>query len=219
MIKRVIKFILQKIKWHNKLSFTYNCKISMCSQFEGMNKLYPYTTFDGYMGIGSYIANNSNISGKIGKFTSIASNCFVIQGIHPYTYPYVSTSPLFFSLAKQNGYTFASKQQMKEFKYAENNYPIVIGNDCWIGHGVSIIGGVTIEDGAVVLAGAVVTKDVPAYAIVGGIPAKILKYRYEEEDINFLLDFQWWNKDVVWIKSNKDLLLNINSLKKSVYQK
>ena len=74
-------------------------------------------------------------------------------GTHPYSVPYVSTSPMFFSLAKQTGYTFAKGQCFEEFRYAEGKYPVVIGNDCWIGQRVSIISGVTIHDGAVVLAG------------------------------------------------------------------
>ena len=106
MIKKIVKFIYFKIKWRNKLSFSFTNSISICSLFEGMNKLYPNTTFCGYMGKGSYIAANSIIHGKIGKFTSIASRCNIISGIHPYTYPYVSTSPIFISTLKQNGYTF-----------------------------------------------------------------------------------------------------------------
>ena len=188
----------------------------MRSQFEGMNKIYPNSSFDGYMGLGTYISSNSHITGKIGRFTSIAQNCFVIQGVHPYTYPYVSTSPMFFSLAKQNGYTFSQKQLIKEIKYAEANYPVVIGNDCWIGHGVSIVGGVKIGDGAVVLAGSVVTKDIPPYAIVGGVPAKIIKYRFSDEDIDFLLETKWWNNNPKWLQEHQEKIININEYKKII---
>ena len=76
-----------------------------------------------------------------------------------------------------------------------------------------IIGGVHIADGAVVLAGAVVTKDVPPYAIVGGFPAKIIQYRYDEETINFLLNIQWWNNSEDWFKEHWRLLTDINRLK------
>lgn len=210
MIKHIIKYLYLKFKWYKKLSFSYSSEITRHSIFEGMNKIYSNSSFDGYMGMGTYIASNSHIQGKIGKYTSIASGCNVIQGIHPYTYPYVSTSPVFFSLAKQNGHTFTDKQIIEEFKYAEGKYPVSIGNDCWIGYGVSIIGGTTIGDGAIVLAGAVVTKDVPPYAIVGGIPAKILKFRYKQHDIEFLLNIQWWNKEIQWLKLNKDLLVNFS---------
>jgi hypothetical protein len=124
---------------------------------------------------------------------------------------------MFFSLLKQNGYTFAKKQCYEElvFADAEKKYSIIIGSDCWNGQGAFIVGGITIGDGAVVLAHAVVTKNVPPYAIVSGIPAKVLKYRYDEETVKFLLDFKWWDRDISWLKSNADLLHDINDLKRA----
>ena len=91
-----------------------------------------------------------------------------------------------------------------------------IGNDCWIGENVFLVGGINIGDGAVILAGAVVTADVPAYAIVGGIPAKIIKYRYDENTIQLLQKFKWWNKDISWLKENWELLCNIEQLKEYI---
>ena len=70
----------------------------------------------------------------------------------------------------------------------------------WIGNDVRIIGGITIGDGAIVGLGAVVTKDVPPYAIVGGVPAKIIRYRFEQDKIEELLRDKWWNKEEEWIK-------------------
>jgi acetyltransferase-like isoleucine patch superfamily enzyme len=120
---------------------------------------------------------------------------------------------------KQNGATFTKKQQYDELVFAdpENKYPIIIGNDCWIGQGAFIVGGVTIGDGAAVLAHAVVTKDIPPYAIVGGIPAKVIKYRYDENDIQFLLNYKWWDKDISWLSDNADLLCDIDMLKMKGY--
>ena len=80
-------------------------------------------------------------------------------------------------------------------KYS-NERPVKIGNDVWIGRGAFIKGGVTIGDGAVIAAHAVVTKDVPPYAIVCGVPAKIIKYRFDCETIKELLDLKWWNYDL-----------------------
>ena len=186
----------------------------MRSYFEGLNAIYSNSEFDGYLGLGSYISNNCNIYGKIGKFCSIAPYVKVITGTHPYTYPFTTTSPYFFSNLKQNGKSLYDKSIFEEFKYAKDNYPIIVGNDCWIGYGAKIISGIKINNGAVILAGAVVTKDVPAYAIVGGVPAKIIRYRYDEETINFLLEIKWWNKDITWLIANKELLIDIEKFKK-----
>lgn len=213
-LKNIVKYLYHKVKNGRRVSFTASSVIGIHSTFEGCNKIYPHTAFNGYMGWGTYIAKHSHVEGKIGRFTSIGPYCQVVMGIHPYTYPFVSTSPMFFSLAKQTGYTFAQKQCIDEFRYAEEKYPVVIGNDCWIGRRVTIISGVTIHDGAVVLAGAVVTKDVPPYAIVGGVPAKIIKYRYDMNTIDFLLKFKWWERSIDWLKKNWMLLCDIESLKK-----
>ena len=77
---------------------------------------------------------------------------------------------------------------------------ITVGNDVWIGHGAIILPGVEIADGAVVGAGAVVTRNVPPYAIVGGSPARLIRYRFSEDIIAKLLSIQWWHWDDEKIK-------------------
>ncbi len=84
---------------------------------------------------------------------------------------------------------------------------IRIGNDVWIGGKAMILSGVTIGDGAVIAAGAVVTRDVPPYAIVGGTPAKVLKYRFTPEVIEKLQRIKWWEWPVDKIRNSKDLVL------------
>ena len=134
----------------------------------------------------SYIAKNSNISNcVIGKFCSIGPNFCCGLGIHPTNG--ISTAPMFYSTAKQNGMTFCQKSNIAESKQT------VIGNDVFIGANVTVLDGVRIADGAVVGAGAVVVDDIPPYAIAVGVPAKVVKYRFDEKTIEDLLDKQWWN--------------------------
>ena len=201
---------LKRALW-GKVRFNSTVQITLDSTFEGANVIGDNTKFCGNMGYGTYICNDCSIIGNIGRFTSIAADVKNAQGVHPITVPYATTSPMFFSLKKQSGITFAKKQLFDEMRA-----PISIGNDCWIGQRAFFVGGLTICDGAVVLAGAVVTKDVPPYAIVGGVPAKILKYRYDEETIQFLLEKKWWNMPVEWLKENSALLCDIDKLKETL---
>jgi acetyltransferase-like isoleucine patch superfamily enzyme len=220
-IKVFIKRCYFLWKFKKKLKLKRNVNIGWKSTFEGMNKIYENTLFSGEIGLGTYIGPNSFLFGKIGRFTSIAPFVQCNYGKHPLYEPFATTSPAFFSLKKQNGGTFVSEQYYDESSFAdtERKYPIIIGSDCWIGHGAFIVGGITIGDGAVVLAHAVVTKDVPPYAIVSGVPAKILKYRYDEETIKFLLDFKWWNRDISWLKNNVNLMCDIDKLRKIHYNR
>lgn len=89
-----------------------------------------------------------------------------------------------------------------------SNGDVTIGNDVWVGFGATIMSGVTVGDGAVIAANALVTKDVPPYAIVGGNPAKIIKYRFTEEQIKRLIDIGWWNWSDLMISQNIRLLFN-----------
>lgn len=121
----------------------------------------------------------------IGSFCSISDHVFIGGPEHPMEW--ISTSPVF-QKVKHSGPTK---------RFAEHELPIMkrttIGSDVWIGHGATIKQGVTIGHGAVIGSNAVVTKDVPPYAIVGGVPAKIIKYRFDDETINALLKSEWWN--------------------------
>ena len=217
-LKRLALFIYHKYRNRHLVNFQFSTYLSHRCHFEGMNKVYPHSTFSGSMGFASYIGNNCHISADIGRFSSIGNNISQILESHPYKEPFVTTSPMFYSLRKQNGHTFAQKQMFEEYRFYDKDREIAlrIGNDCWIGNGVCFIGGVQVGDGAVVLAKALVTKDVPPYAIVGGIPAKVIGFRYDEETIRFLLSVKWWDKDRDWLRDNWDKLCNIEALKKTI---
>ena len=134
----------------------------------------------------SYVGRNSYIDNtEIGSFCSIGPNFCCGLGIHPVDG--ISTSPCFYSLRKQCGYTFSNKNKIKEV------LPVKIGNDVFIGANVTILSGVNVGDGAVIGAGAVVIKDVMPYSIVGGVPAKHIRFRFHQEDISKLLKIAWWN--------------------------
>jgi acetyltransferase-like isoleucine patch superfamily enzyme len=131
----------------------------------------------------------------IGKFCSIAQGVIISGGNHP-SNTFVSTSPVFFSPYKQCGTTFSDDTYFREMGHS------TIGNDVWIGANAILKDDITIGDGAIVGAGAIVTKDVPPYAIVAGNPAKLIRYRFQPEEIDFLQKFKWWEKDEVWLKKN-----------------
>lgn len=217
-IKKLIKYVFFKLKCGRKVSFSFSTEIGRHSTFEGMCKIYSHSVFHGHLSLGSYIGSHCFLSADIGRFTSIANHVRCNPGVHAYKSPFATTSPCFFSLNPshlQCGTTFATKQMINEFRMIDpdRKVAISIGNDVWIGEGVFLVGGITIGDGAIILAGAVVTKDIPPYAIAGGVPAKILKYRYDEETISFLLNIKWWNHSTDWFIEHWELLCDIEKLK------
>ena len=194
MLKRLAKKVYIKLKFGNKVRSNGRVQIGLHSFFEGQNAINNNSAFSGYMGWGSYMGCNSSIHGKVGRYCSIAGNVRTVLGAHP-TSEFVSTHPMFFSMIRQNGKTYVTEQKFKEAKYAdeEKKYCIEIGNDVWIGESAAIMSGVTVGDGAIIAAGAVVTKDVPPYSIVGGVPAKIIRYRFDQNQIDALLKIKWWD--------------------------
>ncbi len=156
------------------------------STFTNVSKLGPFVRLL-KSNIGKYTRVSKGCSllyTTVGNFSSFADNVQFGAGRHPITHG--STSQLFY-----NRNSLFNKW-VKPIKY-EQNRPIKVGNDVWIGSKSLIMGGVTIGDGAVVGSRSLVTKNVPPYAIVGGVPAKIIKYRFDQETIKRLLEIKWWN--------------------------
>ena len=150
-----------------------------------------------YLNYGTLIQHTT-----IGNYCSISHNVKMGLGAHPLDL--FSTSPIFYKVKNALGVNVVD-EDIKFKEYA----PITIGNDVWIGSDVIIMDGVEIGNGAVVAAGAVVTKNVPAYAIMGGVPAKLIKYRFSESKISSLERSKWWEDNPKKVNNRRDSLFNM----------
>jgi len=119
----------------------------------------------------------------IGRYCSISYDVGIGYGDHATnllsTHPFATQAPY-------------DKFHVTPFLSARHPEGATVGNDVWIGRGATILGGISVGHGAIIAAGAVVTKDVPPYAIIAGVPAKIIKYRFDEITIEKLLNSEWW---------------------------
>lgn len=176
----------------------YNDFVNDPTLFEKNNVLYHYPINDDKL--------------QIGKFCSIACGAKFLFNSANHTLSSLSTYPfpLFFE-----EWGLEKKDITNTW---DNKGNIIIGNDVWIGYEAVILAGITIGDGAIIGARAVVTKDVPPYTIVGGVPAKPIKKRFPEETISALLEIQWWNWSEERIARNIDVIQsgNIEQLKQSM---
>jgi acetyltransferase-like isoleucine patch superfamily enzyme len=211
--------MFNKIKFiQKKCIFGKRSYIDGRTILDGANNLSPKTSIiNSHLGYATYVGDSSNLNSCIvGKYTSIGPQLNCVFGKHP-TKDYVSTHPAFFSLRKQAGFTYATEQLFDEYENVNyGGYRISIGNDVWIGAKVTLFDGVEIGNGAIVAAGAVVVNNVPPFAIAGGVPARIIKYRFSEEDIDFLLKLKWWEKDEYWIRKHSAYFNDINRFKQLI---
>lgn len=166
----------------------YNDFVNDPTKFEKNNVLYHYPI------------NHDKL--QIGKFCSIACGAKFLFNSANHTLSSLSSYPfpLFFE---------EWRLEREDVTRAwDNKGDIIIGNDVWIGYEAVILAGVTIGDGAIIGTRAVVTKDVPPYTIVGGVPAKPIKRRFSEETVSELLEIQWWNWSKEKIAKNIDAIQN-----------
>ena len=146
-----------------------------------------------------------NSKSRIGSFCSFGRDVCIGPSQHPTDW--LSTSPF--------QYVSWKKIDTDQKIYPYSNEPTFIGNDVWIGNGAIIKDGIHVGDGAVIGSNAVVTHDVPPYAIVGGVPAKIIRYRFSSKIIAELLELKWWNlpdKEIASLTFN-DIEICIKELK------
>jgi acetyltransferase-like isoleucine patch superfamily enzyme len=153
------------------------------------------------VGSHTFIQRHSSVHmATIGRFCSIAPNVHIGLGQHPVDQ--VSTHPAFYATAQPLARTFATRDSFEPFA------PVTIGHDVWIGQNVLVNGGVTIGTGAVIAAQAVVTKDVPPYAIVGGVPARVIRHRFSEAVVAQLTASVWWEQSDEWLSAHQHLFAN-----------
>lgn len=160
----------------------------------------------------SYIQKNSRIfNADIGNFCSIASNVSIAPGLHFTTG--ISTHPSFYLKNNPLTMTFSVEDTFETFK------KVAIGHDVWIGENAIIMDGITIGTGAIIAASSVVTKNVEPYAIVAGVPAKVLNFRFKEDQISDLLESEWWNLSNNWLKDNYKLMSKPEEFIKQIINK
>lgn len=194
-----------KIRFAGKhLRMEYLTEVSRC-EFSEYNTLYKYSRLrDVRMGRFSYVGRETQVyHARIGSFTSIGPQVLIGLGEHPAD-GFVSTHPMFYSDRGQSNPVLVEKPLFEEMPVTE------IGNDVWIGARAILRTGVKIGDGAILAAGAVVVKDVEPFSIVGGVPAKHIRYRFSKEEIERIQRSEWWTKDLRWLKENREAMTHIS---------
>ena len=188
----------EKYRNRDKCFFNGSGSVIRNTELEGKNMVGSQVKLNNCeIGYASYINHHSVLNGsKIGRYCSIADNVRSGFGHHPLDS--ISTHPSFFYDTRTHlGWSWFESDTAPVYDphrrpNGEDKFITVIGHDVWIGSHAMIMDGVTIGTGAVVGAGSVVTKDVPPYAIVAGVPAKLIRYRYSAEIIKILLASKWW---------------------------
>ena len=200
-VKRLFRISLLSSK-HPTCRFDMSCHIAEC-EFEKYVVVYDHNRlFRSKIGAYSYIQTGGRVfNSDIGKFCSIAANVSIAPGRHEMKC--VTTYPSFSYLTPALPNIYVTENKFPSFS------KVIIGNDVWIGEKAVILDGVKIGNGAVIASGAIVVKDVEPYSVVGGVPARHIKYRFDEETIKLLQSSQWWNYPDDWFNKNAGLMLDV----------
>lgn len=219
LVKRVVILFIQSVRKHYQIvklqKHNPDCKFYSGTDvtkttFEGFNVIFKDVVISSSsLGAHTYVQKKSTIfNAQIGRFCSIASQVSIAPGIHKtdgvssHTSFYQKNTPLLKVYSTEDSFRTFSK--------------VVIGNDVWIGERAIIMDGVNIGHGAIVAAGAVVTKDVVPYAIVGGVPAKLIKFRFSDKVIEDLLKSEWWNFSDKWFHKHFKKMQNVSAFLKQI---
>lgn len=199
IIRRIIWIVYRRNLYRIKLkgfsasplSFAYNnCEFSEYNKISG-----KATLFNTKLGRFSYVYNAHVSNTVIGAFSSIGPDV-KIGGFGRHPMKWITTHPSFYSTKPPVKLAFVDKEYFEEF------LPVTIGSDVWIGERAMILDGLNVGNGAVIGAGSIVTKDVLPYEVVAGVPAKRIRFRFSEEEIEMLEKNTWWTKDIGFLIKN-----------------
>lgn len=207
VIKKIIVYFLNIPEVNEKGTFSGVSKGLQNVSFEGKNAVPDRCNFSGSIKIGysTTLGYNNFLHGDItiGKYCQIGADVAIHAKNHPTNYLSTYINKTLF-----NG----------ELKKLRQENKVTIGNDVWIGHNVIVVGNVTIGNGAILAAGSVVTKDVPPYTIVAGVPAKSIRKRFSDAVITEIEALQWWNLSEEELKKIKPLFFKDFTGKESIYE-
>jgi acetyltransferase-like isoleucine patch superfamily enzyme len=182
-------------------------RVSLDSHLSAPSRLHENVSFvDSEIGSYSYVGPNSVLDhAVVGRFCSIGSNVRIVYGRHP-SRDFISSSPIFYSSQGQCGSSWLEENSdiFNEYKLVDGK-SIRVGNDVWIGEGVLLLEGISIGDGSVIAAGSIVVGDVDPFSIVGGNPAKLIRYRFDDDERETIAASCWWNASEDIIKKSMHL--------------
>lgn len=203
-MKRLFLLMVSKFKsiFQKNIAFSSRIEYSVVSR---KAKVWRFCKmYHSSLGDYSYVGPHSCLTyAEVGKFCSVAGD--VVLGMGTHTLANLSTSPIFTEV--RNG----TRQRWVDTNTVDPFRKVKVGNDVWIGLRALVMGGVTIGDGAVIGAGAIVTKDVPPYAVVAGVPARVIRYRFTPEQIEKLHSIAWWNLPESFLRNNLSMFQSNDS--------
>lgn len=202
---RARRAALEKLRGEHPGCAIMNCTLQEVAIGEGVAILRDAYLAHTHIGNYSYVSYESSlVNVHVGNFCSIGPQVQIGLAPHP-ARVFVSTYPAFYSNSNEG-----CPNKLREDKIFDDSVPkTMLGHDVWIGSNVIMPGGINVGTGAIVAAGSVLTMNVPPYAIVGGNPAKIIRYRFSEEQIRALLELGWWDWPIKKIRQHLDEFSNI----------